>query len=65
MAFNGKSVQHVPGSPSMLIVEQHSNQPIRFAEQVYSLSGLGLQPGLAASTSVIFTYHFPLILCIT
>jgi len=34
-----------------------SNQPIRFEEQVYSL---GLQPGLG-STSVLFTYPFPLI----
>jgi len=29
-------VQHVPGSTSLLIQEQHSNQPIRFEGQVYS-----------------------------
>jgi len=29
------------------------------------LSSLGLQPGLGASTSVLLTYHFPLILGIS
>jgi len=31
-------------------------------KNVQFLSSLGLQPGLDASTSVLFTYHFPLIL---
>jgi len=44
-----------------LIQEQHSSQPIRFEGQVYSLSSLGLQPGLGAFTS-LFTYYFPLFL---
>jgi len=36
-------VQHVPGSTSLFVPEQNSNQPIRFEGQVYSL---GLQTGL-------------------
>jgi len=43
------------GTTSLLILEQHSNHPIRFDGQVYSLSSLRLQPGLGASTSVLFT----------
>jgi len=39
-------MQHVPGSTSLLILEQHSNQPIRFEGQVFFMSSLGLQPGL-------------------
>jgi len=48
-----------------MILDQHSNQPIRFEGQVYSLCQVGLQPGLGASISVLCTYHFPLILEIT
>jgi len=30
-------VQHVPGTTSLLFLEQHFNHPIRFERQVYSL----------------------------
>jgi len=46
----------------LLILEQHSNQPIRFKGHVCSLS-LDLQPELGAFISV--THYFPLTLGIS
>jgi len=39
-----------------MFLKQHFNHTIKFEGQVYSLSRLGLQPGLSSSTSV-FTVH--------
>lgn len=42
---------------------QHLYQPIRFQGQsLQFMSSLGIQPGLGASKTVLFTDHFPLIL---
>lgn len=43
-------MQDVPGATSLLVLEWHSNQPIRFDRQVYSLSQCQ-QSGFGASTS--------------
>jgi len=36
MSVNVISPQYYPGSTYLLILKQHSNQPIRFEGQVYS-----------------------------
>jgi len=56
-------VQHVPGSTCLLILEQHSDQSIRFEGQVYVK--FRLTSKFRCFYSMLFTYNFPLILGIT
>jgi len=42
----------------LLILKQHFNQSFRFQGYVYSFQ-VSASAGLCASTSVLFTYHFP------
>jgi len=51
-------VQHVPGSTSF---HQHSKQPIKSRDKITIYIKFRLT-GLSASTSVLFSYNFPLIL---
>jgi len=43
---------NTPGSPSLLILEQHSTQQIRFEGCLQFMSSLGFQPGLGFYISV-------------